>query len=1815
MSQSKLFDYNSSFGIIRTNPKLSGNFRITVNSNNGVWFNSMDVNTTLSDNRFKKFNITGENSYALDLYNFFDQGQTNPDLVFQVGKFTNGEAEASTNFYGQYDFFYSSGASVLVDKNYDENFSYFAPLWIKNEIPDFFVIFKVPNPLSYPYSKNCTTIEKSKSYKVVQDYDSTEDFVIAYGKNNSAEDILYTDGQSFTGKNNESSYTVISGSGKVVSLNELEYLSDVEDIDTTFKEKILKNCLAVKTFDLRENTKIGKYIRSIFNNKSFSKSPVEISWGTNSYSYFDGVSYRDGVFTRKGEYLSDYLASSESDPMIDMEDYITSGFYRNGIICPNLLNLEFIFDDEESDLYTINRYMGFYVSRNDIASLKMNGDFYYQYKDISGNENYPKPSHNNVGYYYNNTPYFVSSTGGVRVFYEGASGFLPGSDNVNLYDPNKLFYVTDKNENFYSLKRSEEYTSPGGNSPEFCYGPYDYSLEQFGTTGSTGATSGSLVLSNTKTNLLNFTGSDVKLATIPGYLAEEAGKSYIDIEFLKDYDLNKEITFKIFWPNGSFTDGIRKYDLVKSGDFSSVLVWIGGSYYSSGNSHYFNASTGTIYEIASSFASVIKEVDSSTWDSGTDSNVSIIRVKNSGEYANSSYSISVFDDYENFIIVYKGTWSNTSTYSQSDIVIYENNYYVANTSVPSGNNPETSSYWDPYYTFSDSGYIKINGTDCSDLNKNVNFLGGTETKRTRVIFNTKYKDLVRPGDFTDTITGKSEILEITKYVDSPALDTDTEKIIGFNNFSDFLVMNIKDNNSEVNLGSDNSFNTYKSPILNIGIFTFFDTKEFDFDFWSSGYGYTPTGETYRYYQLKPGLTGSIEANIPYFVKSGQIAYAGSFYNPGNIFYGATGYTSFESVDPSKVSEAVVFPAQYSGMNYDSGSSNYGEIKYYKDLESFNGFLGIQKLNPSPLKGNSTKIEVFDHGKLETEYEYLNENYTVKRSNISRIVPYINKWGSSIGVDARGNRYRLNSSPAFSPLNFSPTLDRIASDPKYMSQEWFLLEEPPMNFPLELMNKQNSYLPYKIDLDKARSADPEDSLYLPSYFTVEPEDYDTEYVNSKFYTKELFTNFEYNQASGYYETIFRGVKIAIKKKSNGSSNNLDEYINGYRGYEDYRFSAILRIIPEDDSVQIPVRYEVIENSQQKFILFVCDVVIKDQKILPLGYTGGTGGNPIADYTSLYLLRNKTKITYSLVSDQGFSSIDDIKLSTSLNLSLASGSSVNTVSSGNIYSFYNSQYDVDLREEINTIFTENSTGATSGLSSTGKGSFSVPSISCNYPWPIGVGSNYIEFGKVATASNYTFSVPFSMASPVTIPVGPASIYKDKPVFQIEGGELYYNSILKRITIAYITSKINSKSPYIKYNSYYWNSTSSSTDVSENGFNLNIQKPTRVVKVRGSYTLESFNGPQALKGGYSLTGYDLIGNNPGLPSILLRYSGGYEPLFRKIIYFNKDKSDTISGYNDIDLSFRNCNFDSSKEYFGISKNLSYTKVSLGDPILALSSPFPQGAVYTLTGQTPIARKDFNVFSSSWDPGFYERYTDPTSFYKVAGTRAMEEYKTFLGSKVMKTPDSLNSPNYITLQISRTQGSPDVSGINTEINSYIKSIQSINKTNSLTGIGSVGPYLSGVDYDKLDLTIFPNAEIIWQYFSETNTISGIIRLDRVLRRNLLNLGIKQVFLDNMVSNFGVGDPDSINDDIDTYIQKNIVPIYQGKSLDLYSKKTAEEDIPQDEYLRGDVSVADRYKNGYSSDPNYILTQFDNLVYGFTFNMDPSYKYSILFNLSITKI
>ena len=130
-------------------------------------------------------------------------------------------------------------------------------------------------------------------------------------------------------------------------------------------QDILKDSEIVKAFDLTEDSSLGKYIRNHVNSESFPETPIQFNFAKEEKSNFRGIDLGKGGFSSKGEYLHEDFTYTDG-PLISNNALITGGFERNKLACANLINLEFLFDDNAANDYSINRYFGLYV--NDIDS-------------------------------------------------------------------------------------------------------------------------------------------------------------------------------------------------------------------------------------------------------------------------------------------------------------------------------------------------------------------------------------------------------------------------------------------------------------------------------------------------------------------------------------------------------------------------------------------------------------------------------------------------------------------------------------------------------------------------------------------------------------------------------------------------------------------------------------------------------------------------------------------------------------------------------------------------------------------------------------------------------------------------------------------------------------------------------------------------------------------------------------------------------------------------------------------------------------------------------------------------------------------------------------------------------------------------------------------------------------------------------------------------------------------------------------------------------------------------------------------------------
>ena len=130
--------------------------------------------------------------------------------------------------------------------------------------------------------------------------------------------------------------------------------------------EMLSKATLIKTIDLSKDSKIGKYLRNYVSDDNFPKSPITASFNKDEQTSYNGIDLIKGGFANKGEFQ--YKDTIDVDkPLIEYNQFITDGFYRNSLACANLINLEFLFDDEESAEFSINRYFGIYVDEHKIG--------------------------------------------------------------------------------------------------------------------------------------------------------------------------------------------------------------------------------------------------------------------------------------------------------------------------------------------------------------------------------------------------------------------------------------------------------------------------------------------------------------------------------------------------------------------------------------------------------------------------------------------------------------------------------------------------------------------------------------------------------------------------------------------------------------------------------------------------------------------------------------------------------------------------------------------------------------------------------------------------------------------------------------------------------------------------------------------------------------------------------------------------------------------------------------------------------------------------------------------------------------------------------------------------------------------------------------------------------------------------------------------------------------------------------------------------------------------------------------------------------
>jgi hypothetical protein len=134
-----------SHAILRTNVGLTTNAKIVVNSSYSLFIDAIISNSDLSSTKYRRLEFNKTNLWD-ELLPYFFKG-TPVDTAFFI-KDDADNKNMSKDFSKQYDDIYQYGArNITENKDYTEEFEYFAPLFIsKTGLPSNFVIFRVDGP-------------------------------------------------------------------------------------------------------------------------------------------------------------------------------------------------------------------------------------------------------------------------------------------------------------------------------------------------------------------------------------------------------------------------------------------------------------------------------------------------------------------------------------------------------------------------------------------------------------------------------------------------------------------------------------------------------------------------------------------------------------------------------------------------------------------------------------------------------------------------------------------------------------------------------------------------------------------------------------------------------------------------------------------------------------------------------------------------------------------------------------------------------------------------------------------------------------------------------------------------------------------------------------------------------------------------------------------------------------------------------------------------------------------------------------------------------------------------------------------------------------------------------------------------------------------------------------------------------------------------------------------------------------------------------------------------------------------------------------
>ena len=1021
------------------------------------------------------------------------------------------------------------------------------------------------------------------------------------------------------------------------------------------------------------------------------------------------------------------------------------------------------------------------------------------------------------------------------------------------------------------------------------------------------------------------------------------------------------------------------------------------------------------------------------------------------------------------------------------------------------------------------------------------FKGGTSYSHLRI--SEKYIDHFKEGDYLKTNTKKG-FGKIT------AITLDPTSLIRGNNLHTLtkngeLFYNITIDDDDVSISKNSQVLIYDEFTPTFGRLSFFPVKDFDVSTYENPSIYGDLGEIENEYKIIEKSSEDQEEEQ-------------------------------QSTSTERDTDRITFTFPISGTNieteiefFDYLSVLYNNdahvISLGNDLYEVSFSLDVTNNN----FGNSSQVTGKNDFKFETlssilfgnkmdltnEYDMFLENYSKELMLVSKTVPYINKWVYHENcLDVREKPYRLNTSMAFGINSFSPNPYNIEPKADDFNQEWeYIFDE----YPFDYETAQNSWsytdmstmspypsLPNGEDIEsllKSTGTNYFDILFVQDFVCNIPNNIVNEQIlYDHLDYKRKYSIFEKGSTTTNSETFFRGVKLEILQKANYDekvNNNLNNIaVDKNFDLNGYKFTVVMVPYTRDyenkeyDSRKI----KVIRNDIFKFVVVLVYIAkrINDAISKIKQETINTPENPY------YLSYKKTTRYLMYEPDRNTAIPED---NPSANTNIIAYSDLSVFGNGSIQEIIRQSED-PTKFNVYGKDTNFLTDFDHNANSTNNYYNNFVLLKDFGGWSNGLYENsdvrVVQFKVVEIKSdNHLVAIRDDSYDselnglPFTI-IGingntPTGIISDGKYLILNKKSSALAFELKKCSFGNVFYNINHFQPQnVIYEQIDKNGTLYSSENGEYTYALKILQPELYAKY--CFTKMSSDNQHIY--------YETYPNNAIQIS---RQSGYYTPLFRDVLYFKDPFVDELTKSPNSDKrkylkTTRYCNTVFACDYnkFGIIKCLNFHRANdINNNVFDLTDS--QKPLYPIQNKFSIGNREVKVFNSNWDPWYYTQTDSAIQETEIHGTAGMVENKAFLGSKYLKVPDKLVFDTF--------------------------------------------------EYEFLNESKRQNAEIL---ISETQTLATFdVDMEKRLLRHFKDV-LTPLFETYVDVTYSYGDKTTIDDDIELYIRKNILPLYEIGEISIYEKSSPKNIKLPCDFTPIELSNEVKVKKGLTINTNASITQ-----------------------------